>query len=48
MRLVRDATDVAIVNPESGEISRGMSHTILDYAQVVAEIEAALAAKKER
>jgi len=46
--LARDAAGVALVNPDSGAVIRGQGSTVLDYAQVVAEIEASLAAKRGR
>ena len=46
--LVRDASDVTLVNSLTGRVSSAGGHTILDYARVVAEIEAALAEKRGR
>jgi len=46
--LVRDASEVTLVHPGSGKVTSADGRTILDYAQVVAEIEAALAAKRGR
>lgn len=43
--LVRDAAGVALVNPASGTLSHPEGRVVRDYAEVVAEIEAALATR---
>ena len=44
--LVRDASEVTLLNPVTGKTAHADGRTILDYAQVVAEIEAALATER--
>lgn len=46
--LVRDASALALVDPSTGALSRAEGSTIRDYAEVVSEIEAALAHKRNR
>jgi hypothetical protein len=46
--LARDSSGIALVNPDSGRVMRGQGVTVLDYAEVVAEIEAALSGKRDR
>ena len=46
--LARDLSGVTLVNPSSGAVLRNPGTTVLDYALVVAEIEAALAGKRSR
>lgn len=46
--LARESTGVALVSPTSGAVSHSPGLTVLDYAEVAAEIEAALAAKRNR
>ena len=46
-RLVRDATNVALVHPGNKTVAPNGGYVVLDYAEVAAQIEAALAKKKE-
>ena len=46
--LVTNDAGVGLLNPTSGEIAHGRGLTILDYASVAAEIEAALAEERSR
>jgi len=46
--LVRDSMDLALVSPRTGRIVTGQGRSIRTYADVVAEIEAALARERAR
>lgn len=47
-RLVRDASDVTLVNPQTGTVQSSGSRAVYDYAQVRTEIESGLARKRLR
>jgi len=46
--LSRDSSGIALLNPASGRVIRSQGATILDYAEIVAEIEAALSLKRDK
>lgn len=47
-QLVQDAGAVVLVDPDSGSLRRGEGRTVLDYAEVIARIEAARAVRRGR
>ena len=47
-RLVRDASDVTLINPQTGTVQSSGGRAVYDYAQVRTEIEAGLARKRNR
>lgn len=44
--VVRDAAGVTLVQPRTGALVRGEGRSVIDYADVVAQIEAASATKR--
>lgn len=46
--LTRDLSGVTLVNPASGVVVQNPGSTVMDYAEVLAEIEAALAKKRSK
>ncbi len=44
--LARDAAGVTLVQPETGALVRSEGRSVIDYADVIAQIEAALATKR--
>ena len=47
-RLARDASDVTLINPQTGMVQNSGGRAVYDYAQVRTEIEAGLARKRNR
>lgn len=46
-RLVRDASDVTLIHPRTGNVTHTQGRSVYDYAQVVAQIETGIARKRQ-